>query len=347
MTARIIFVLSFLLCLPSIGHDFAVAPSLKKVLIIVHSRSGNTLTLAKNLKEGLEKNATVVASIKRVPLLSSSPPSSDELSKIPIASLDELQFYDALLFGSPVYFSAPAAEMLAFLQGAMTIWREKILQNKKALVFLSSNKNGVDAASNTLRSTLRALHMDVDSLVRACPDATGALVSDGECIARAIDNDTLSAIELPDVPEPIGLYKPYKIVGNLIYINQIALKNGIVEHPGVIGIDVSEEDAKISTRDAMLNVLAVLNYALKGDLSRVKQIVEITGFFNAKDGYQAHATLLNEASSVAVELLGDMRGAHTRASVGVSSLPMNSPVELKAIVEIDTNGLNALRHDEK
>lgn len=57
-----------------------------------------------------------------------------------------------------------------------------------------------------------------------------------------------SRYTLPDVPKAVGNYSLYKKSGNLVYINQVALKNGKIEHPGVIGIDVSENEAKEATR---------------------------------------------------------------------------------------------------
>jgi len=36
-------------------------------------------------------------------------------------------------------------------------------------------------------------------------------------------------------PSPAGNYVPFKQVGQLIYVNQVALKNGVIVHPGTIG----------------------------------------------------------------------------------------------------------------
>jgi NAD(P)H dehydrogenase (quinone) len=141
-------------------------------------------------------------------------------------------------------------------------------------------------------------------------------------------------ISLPDAPAPVGNYKPFKIVGNQVFINQIALKAGKLEHPGMIEEEVTEEQAKLATRQTLLNVLAILKQATGGDLDRVKQAVQLTGFFNTLAGYTKHAALMNEASNLLVEIFGEA-GMHTRATVGASSLPMNSSVEIQAVFEID------------
>lgn len=141
-------------------------------------------------------------------------------------------------------------------------------------------------------------------------------------------------IKLPNPPAPVGNYSPYKIVGKMVYINQVALKDGKIEHPGVIAKDVSLDEAKEATRQAMLNVLAVLKQAAGGDLDNVKQVVQLTGIFNAAPGFTDHALLMNEASNLAVDLFAES-GKHTRATFGVATMPVNSPVEIQAIFELN------------
>ncbi|WP_202986077.1 NAD(P)H:quinone oxidoreductase [Pedobacter gandavensis] len=139
---------------------------------------------------------------------------------------------------------------------------------------------------------------------------------------------------LPDAPAPVGNYKPFRISGKQVFINQIALNAGKVDHPGMVGTEVTEEQAKLATRQTLLNVLAVLKQAAGGDLDHVKQAVQLTGFFYTAAGYTKHAVLMNEASNLLVEILGE-NGMHTRATVGASSLPMNSSVEIQAIFELE------------
>ncbi len=141
-------------------------------------------------------------------------------------------------------------------------------------------------------------------------------------------------ITLPPTPAPAGSYVPYVRTGNLVYINQVALKDGKILYPGIIGKDLTEEQAKEATRQTMLNVIAVLKDATQGDLDRVKQCVQLTGFFNTAAGYTQHATLMNSASDLAISVFGQ-RGKHTRATVGASSIPVNSSVEIQAVFEIE------------
>ncbi|MCW3464837.1 Atu1372/SO_1960 family protein [Chitinophaga nivalis] len=143
-----------------------------------------------------------------------------------------------------------------------------------------------------------------------------------------------AGIVLPPVPAPAGNYKPFTRAGNLVYINQVALKEGSILHPGIVEKEISVADATAATRQTMLNVLAVLQAACDGDLSRVKQCVQLTGFFNTAPGFKDHAKLMNAASDLTVAVFGD-KGKHARATVGAASLPVNSSVEIQAVFEIE------------
>lgn len=141
-------------------------------------------------------------------------------------------------------------------------------------------------------------------------------------------------IVLPTAPNPVGNYTPFARSGNLVFINQVALKDGKILYPGKVGIDITEEQAKEATRQTMLNVIAVLKNATGGDLNRVKHCVQLTGFFNTKEGYTKHADLMNPASNLTAEIFGE-KGKHARGTMGSSSLPLNSPVEIQAVFEIE------------
>ncbi|MGE8243477.1 MAG: RidA family protein, partial [Sphingobacterium sp.] len=135
-------------------------------------------------------------------------------------------------------------------------------------------------------------------------------------------------------PQPAGKYQPYVRSGNLVFINQVALKDGKIFKPGKLGAGVSEQEVKEATEITMLNVLSVLNEAVGGELNRVKRCVQLTGIFNTKDDYSKHADLMNVASNLAVTVFGE-KGKHARATFGASSLPVNSSVEIQAVFEIE------------
>lgn len=141
-------------------------------------------------------------------------------------------------------------------------------------------------------------------------------------------------ITLPQVPKPAGNYQPFVRSGNLVFINQVALKDGKIFNPGKLGVEVNEQQVKDATKVTMLNDISVLNEAVGGDLSRVKQCVQLTGIFNTKDDYTKHADLMNVASDLAVEIFGE-KGKHARATLGASSIPVGSSVEIQAVFEVE------------
>lgn len=141
-------------------------------------------------------------------------------------------------------------------------------------------------------------------------------------------------IVLPQVPKPAGNYQPYVRTGNLVFINQVALKDGKILNPGKLGVNVDENQVKEATELTMLNVISVLNEAVGGDLNRVKRCVQLTGIFNTKDDYTKHADLMNVASNLTVEIFGE-KGKHARATFGASSIPVNSSVEIQAVFEVE------------
>ncbi|GAA0882790.1 hypothetical protein GCM10009120_13870 [Sphingobacterium siyangense subsp. cladoniae] len=71
-----------------------------------------------------------------------------------------------------------------------------------------------------------------------------------------------------------------------------------------------------------------------GDLNKVKKCVQLVGIFNASEQFSDHAKLMNAASDLTVEIFGD-QGKHARATLGASSIPGNSSVEIQAIFEIE------------
>jgi enamine deaminase RidA (YjgF/YER057c/UK114 family) len=106
-----------------------------------------------------------------------------------------------------------------------------------------------------------------------------------------------------------------------------------LEYIGRVGREISVEDGQRAARLAAINVLAVLNAALDGDLDRVTRVVKLTGFVNAEPGFTQHPEVINGASDLFVEVFAEA-GRHARAAVGAGSLPRNRAVEIEAIFEI-------------
>lgn len=147
------------------------------------------------------------------------------------------------------------------------------------------------------------------------------------------DNFKKLNIEIPNAPDPVGNYLPFVKSGNLIFISgqlPIDTNGKIIE--GKIGFDLDVKSAEIATKIATLNVLGQLKKAL-GNLNLIKKCIKITGYYNCAKDFKDHPKILNTASNLIVELLGE-KGKHTRVVVGVNSLPLNAAVEIETIFEI-------------
>jgi enamine deaminase RidA (YjgF/YER057c/UK114 family) len=140
-------------------------------------------------------------------------------------------------------------------------------------------------------------------------------------------------LTLPSAPAPVANYVPFVLAHNFLYIaGQIPRGPSGIVYAGKVGADVSIEDGQKAAQLCCLNILAQVKAAL-GDFGRVAQCVRLNGFVNAGPDFSDHPTVINGASDLMVALFGD-RGRHTRAAVGVASLPANSAVEVDAIFAI-------------
>ena len=147
--------------------------------------------------------------------------------------------------------------------------------------------------------------------------------------------DTLASlgIKLPVPPAPAGSYVPVVVSGGLAFVaGQIPAEGGQVRFKGKLGKDVSIEAGQQAARLCTINALAQLKSAL-GSLDRIKRFVKVTGFVNCDPSFADQPKVVNGASDLLVQVFGE-KGKHARAAVGVSSLPLDSAVEVEFICEV-------------
>ena len=140
-------------------------------------------------------------------------------------------------------------------------------------------------------------------------------------------------ITLPSPPKPVGSYIPVVRTGNLVFVSgQIPMSNGKILYSGKVTKDLSIEDAQKAARLCIINALAQLKSEF-GDLDKISKIVRVSGFVNSPPEFTEQPKVINGASDLLFEIF-EKTGQHTRIAVGVSSLPLNSAVEIDLIVEI-------------
>jgi len=139
-------------------------------------------------------------------------------------------------------------------------------------------------------------------------------------------------IQLPAVPEPVGLFQPATQVGNVVYLSGQGSFIGDTWVKGKVGAECSLEDAQVGARLCMLNLLAVLDHYL-GDLNRVKRPVKLLGFVNGAPDFDQQPAVINGASQLLLDVFGE-NGKHARSAIGAGSLPMGIACEIEAIFEL-------------
>ncbi len=141
-------------------------------------------------------------------------------------------------------------------------------------------------------------------------------------------------IVLPQPAVPVANFVNTVQVGNLLFLSGNGPKKPDGKFiTGKVGSDLTIEEGYEAARLTGINQIGVLKSAL-GDLSRVKRIIRVTGMVNADPDFKQHPSVVNGFSDLMVAVFGE-RGKHTRAAVGMVSLPFNIAVEIDLIVEIE------------
>ena len=144
----------------------------------------------------------------------------------------------------------------------------------------------------------------------------------------------LTGYDIPAAPKPLAAYVPAKLSNNYVYTSgQLPFKEGKLIAEGKVGREVDESTAIECAKTSIINCLSAVKTVVD-DLDKIKQIVKLTVFVSSADGFTAQPKIANGASEFLVELFGE-KGKHSRSAVGVSELPINAPVEIEMIVELN------------
>ena len=142
-------------------------------------------------------------------------------------------------------------------------------------------------------------------------------------------------IILDEASKPAGSYVPYVISNNLVFISgQLPFINGSITIKGKVGSEVSVEDGIKMAEVCAKALLSQLKSACNGNLDKVKKVVKLGGFVASDPSFIDHPKIINGASDLIVKIFED-KGRHARFAVGVASLPLNTPVEIEGIFEIE------------
>ena len=143
------------------------------------------------------------------------------------------------------------------------------------------------------------------------------------------------SIDLDEASVPTGSYVPYVVTNNLVFISgQLPFINGELTIKGKVGENVTIDDAIKMSEACAKALLSQLKAACNGNLDRVKKVVKLGGFVASSVDFTDQPKVINGASDLIVNIFGD-KGKHARFAVGVAALPLNVPVEIDGVFEIE------------
>ena len=155
----------------------------------------------------------------------------------------------------------------------------------------------------------------------------------GRAMSRPEQRLAELGLALPEAVPPVGTYVPAVRSGDHVHVSgQVPLREGRLIAAGRLGDAVGLELGYACARQCALNALAALK-AETGDLAAVARVVKALVFVASTADFTRHPQVADGASDLLRELFGDA-GRHARSAVGVSALPLGSPVELELLVEL-------------
>ncbi len=140
-------------------------------------------------------------------------------------------------------------------------------------------------------------------------------------------------LQLPPPPSPVAAYVSTVRTGDLVFVSGHGpMRDGQFTSIGKLGGDLDVEAGYQAARLVMLNCLASVKAEI-GDLDKITRIVKVLGMVNSAPGFEQQPAVINGASDLLIEILGD-RGRHARSAVGMAELPFGISVEIEMVVEV-------------
>jgi len=134
-------------------------------------------------------------------------------------------------------------------------------------------------------------------------------------------------LTLPEPKPPVANYLGTKRSGDLLFVS-----GKVSALRGEVGSEVDVARAKLAARDAMLDLLAIIKQDI-GDLDRIVSVERLHGFVRSAPTFIAQPEVIDGASDLLVELLGQA-GRHARSATGVNQLPFGAAVQLDLILRL-------------
>jgi len=147
-----------------------------KILVLYYSMYGHVETLAQAVVEGARGVAGAEVDLRRVPELMSEETARRVGAKVdqsaPVATVDILPNYDAIIFGTPTRFGNMCAQMRNFLDQTGRLWLSGGLIGKVGSVFTSTGTQhgGQETTITSFHTTLLHHGMIIVGVPYSCKE---------------------------------------------------------------------------------------------------------------------------------------------------------------------------------
>lgn len=137
-----------------------------KVLVLYYSMYGHIHAMARAVTEGIEEVDDAGAVLRRVPETlpaeviekMGATEAQEAMDNIEVATLNDLEEADAIIFGTPTRFGNMCAQMRQFLDSTGGLWQKGALVGKAGGVFTASNTQHGGQESTILSFHITLLH---------------------------------------------------------------------------------------------------------------------------------------------------------------------------------------------
>lgn len=149
-----------------------------RILVLYYSMYGHLDRMAAAVVEGARSVSGADVALRRVP--ETMDPASFAKAggvantAVPLATIDELPDYDAIVFGTPTRFGNMAAQMRTFLDQTGGLWAQGKLVGKLGSVFVgtSTQHGGQETTITSFHSTLLHHGMVITGVPYSCAELT-------------------------------------------------------------------------------------------------------------------------------------------------------------------------------
>lgn len=154
--------------------------------------------------------------------------------------------------------------------------------------------------------------------------------------SKLVDRLSELGFELPAPERTIYQYVPVSVHERVAFLaGQVPKTPDGLAFEGVVGVEVSLDEAKVAAQICVLQALAWVD-ASGGGVDNVKRVLRMTCYIAAAPDMEDLSAVADAASALLGDLYGDP-GRHPRSVIGVSSLPRRAPVLIELTLALHRN----------